>query len=116
MARFKDFGADQDKPKEAMSFKLHEEEFFCRPSIPGKAILNLVSKSSSQENAGEAAEAIVDFFKVVLFPESYERFDALTVDPDRVVTMEKLGDIVGWLAEEYSDRPTSRSEALPNGQ
>jgi hypothetical protein len=116
MARFKDFGADQDKPKEDMSFKLHGEEFICRPAIPGKAILNLVAKSSGQDNAGEAANAIGDFFKVVLFPESYERFEALAVDPDRIVSMDKLSEIVGWLAEEYADRPTSRSEALPSGQ
>ena len=106
MARFKDFGADQDKPKEEMSFKLHEEEFTCRPAIPGKAILNLVSKANAQDDLGEAAGAIDSFFKAVLVPESYERFEALALDPDRIVTMDKLGEIVGWLAEEYSGRPT----------
>lgn len=116
MARFKDFGADQDKPKEEISFKLYGEQFNCRPAIPGKSILNLVAKSGSQDNPGEGAEAITEFFKIVLFPESYERFDALTLDPDRIVSIEKLGEIVAWLAEEYTDRPTSRSEALPSGQ
>jgi hypothetical protein len=106
MARFKDFGADQDQPKEEMSFKLHEEEFTCRPAIPGKAILNLVSKANAEDDLGGAAGAIDTFFKAVLVPESYERFEALALDPDRIVTMDKLSEIVGWLAEEYAGRPT----------
>lgn len=117
MARFKDFGSgNADTPKEEIKFALHGEEFVCRPALPGQVLLNLVAKSGDEDNPAEAAKVITDFFKTVLVPESYTRFDALANDPDRVVEVDTLSDIVGWLVEQYSDRPISRPEALPNGQ
>lgn len=116
MARFKDFGSgNAGEPVEALSFKLHDENFMCRPEIPGKVVLDLVAKSSAEDPA-ESAKVIEGFFSIVLEPESLERFNALAVDPNRIVTMDTLADIVAWLIEEYTDRPTSRSEALSNGQ
>jgi len=116
MARFKDFGAGDNAPAEEITFKLHGETFTCRPALQGKTLLDLVAKSSDTENPGEAAAVITKFFSTVLVPESNERFEALANDPDRIVSVEKLGDIVGWLVEQYTDRPISRPEALPNGQ
>ena len=116
MARFKDFGEGNKIESEPLSFKLHGEEFQCRKDMQGKVLLNLVVSSSDTDNPAEAAKVINSFFGIVLMPESYERFEALTSDPDRVVTVEALGEIVGWLVEQYSDRPTLRPEALPSGQ
>jgi hypothetical protein len=118
MARFKDFGSGASNgstESEPLTFKLHDEEFTCRPEIPGKTVLNLVAKSSS-EDPGETATAITGFFKTVLVAESYERFDILSEDPDRLVSMETLSNIIEWLVEQYTDRPTQRPEALPSGQ
>ncbi len=117
MARFKDFGSGSaGAPKEDISFKLHGEDFTCRPALPGRVLLDLVAKSGDEDNPSEAAKSITDFFKTVLVKESYERFDALAKDPDRLVDVETLSDIVAWLVEQYSERPTSRPEALPSGQ
>jgi hypothetical protein len=110
MARFKDFGSGSDKPTEDISFKIHGEEFTCRAAMQGKVLLDLVAKSADTENPGAAAEVIGDFFKTVLMPESYERFDKLATDPDKIVDVDTLGEIVGWLVEQYSERPTSRPE------
>jgi hypothetical protein len=110
MARFKDFGAGSDKPTEGISFKIHGEEFTCRTALQGKVLLNLVAKSGDTENPGAAAEVINDFFETVLVPESYERFDTLATDPDKIVDVETLSEIVGWLVEQYAERPTSRPE------
>jgi hypothetical protein len=116
MARFKDFGSGSDTPKESISFKIHGEEFICRKAMQGKVLLNLVSKSADTENPAAAAEVINDFFSAVLDHESYARFLLLTEDPDRIVDVETLTEIVGWLVEQYSDRPTLRPEVLPAGQ
>jgi hypothetical protein len=116
MARFKDFGSGGAGEKaEPIVFKLHDEEFTCRGEIPGKVILDLVSKSGSEDPA-EAARIIEEFFSIVLESESLERFNILAVDPHRIVSMETLSDVVAWLVEEYTDRPTQRPEALPSGQ
>lgn len=115
MTKFKDFGAgSKTEGKESISFKIHDEEFNCRQEMQGKVLLNLIAKSGG-ENPAESAQVIDEFFKTVLMPESYARFDALTQDPDRIVSMETLGEITGWLVEAYSDRPTQRPEVSPPG-
>jgi hypothetical protein len=43
--------------------------------------------------------------------ESYARFDALLEDEKKIVSVETLGEIIGWLIEEYSDRPNPQPEA-----
>jgi hypothetical protein len=116
MTRFKDFGSGGDKPTEAISFKIYGEEFTCRAAMQGKVLLNLVAKSTDTENPGAAAEVIAGFFETVLVPESHERFNKLATDPETIVDVNTLGEIVGWLVEQYSERPTSRPEVLPPGQ
>lgn len=115
MARFKDFGSpDANVEYEAISFKVYGEEFFCHPVIPGKILLRFV-KMSNSENAAQTAEAIDEFFKHALVSESYDRFEALTNDPARLVTVETLAEIIQWIIEEQSDRPTQGSEPSQSG-
>lgn len=115
MARFKDFGNPFDSDNtEKLTFKLYGEDFECYPQMQGKTLLSFVKKSNS-EDVGDSAEAINLFFEKVLVPESYERFDALANDPTRIVTVQTLADIVAWIMEEYSDRPTQGSEPSPAG-
>lgn len=117
MARFKDFGSTGGNPNaEPIMFRLYNEEFTCRPEIPGKTVLNLVARSSNDEDPGAAANVVTDFFKTVLIPESRERFDTLTEDPERIVTMDTLSSIIEWLVEQYTDRPTERPEVSSSGQ
>jgi hypothetical protein len=110
MAKFKDFGVGTaPETTEVISFKLHEEEFFCVPQIQGRVMLSLV-KNSSSEDPTVAAGTIETFFEQVLTDESLERFNALTTDKNKIVTTETLGQIVGWLLEEYSGRPEAQPE------
>lgn len=110
-ARFKDFGTgtglNSDEP---IIFRLHGEEFKCRPQLQGKAMLNMAVDASS-DDAAAAAKLINDFFKNVLVDESFTRFEVLTNDPDRIVTVETLSEIVGWLMGEYAGRPEQQPEA-----
>jgi hypothetical protein len=110
MAKFKDFGAGKGtETTETISFKIHDEEFFCVPQIQGRLMLSLV-KDSSSEDPIVAAGTIDSFFSQVLTDESLERFNDLTTDKNRIVTTETLGEIVGWLLEEYSARPEAQPE------
>lgn len=108
--RFKDFGAGNSATAEPISFKLYDEEFEARPQIQGKVLINLVKKSRSDDPA-IAADLVVEFFEHALTPESLVRFNALLDDPDRVVDVETLGEITGWLVEEYTNRPESLRES-----
>ena len=112
--RFKDFGTGGSANAEPLSFKLHEEEFHCRPSLQGKSLLKLASAGTG--NATAVSESIERFFKDSLLPESYERFQALLDHPEKIVTVEALGEIAGWLTGEYSGRPTQGPEQSASGQ
>ena len=115
MARFKDFGAPIDIEKvEPLTFKLYDEEFSCYPEIQGKVVLELASLSES-EDSSENASAILKFFARVMLPESHTRFEALTADPNRIVSVQLLTEILQWLVEEYTNRPTQGSEHSPTG-
>ena len=107
--RFKDFGAPEVN-NDPISFALFGETFECIPALPGKFLLDLISESSSDDPV--AASAIVmKFFDIVLTEESNIRFNALAMDPNRVVPVETLSEITGWLVEEYTARPFEQPES-----
>jgi hypothetical protein len=112
--RFKDFGGTTQEYA-PLSFKIHGEEFQCRPAIQGKVLLSIVANSSEDDSAA-VARTITEFFEKTLLPESYERFNTLLSDPDKIVTVETLGEITAWMVEEYSSRPTSQPEPSSSGQ
>lgn len=108
--RFKDFGSGEQENSTPLSFKLHGEEFFCVPQVQGKLLLELVSESSSDDPAASAA-IVTKLFEYVLEDESVGRFNALLVDKKKIVSVETLAEITGWLVEEYTKRPEGQPEA-----
>ena len=117
MAKFKDFGTGTTdiENAEPISFKLYDEEFFCLPKIQGKVLLDFIQRANS-EDVVENALIVQTLFAKVLKAESFVRFDALLEDQDRIVTIETLSEIVGWLIEEYSGRPNQEPEVSQAGQ
>lgn len=111
MPRFKDFGSGkQQAEREAVSFKLYDEEFNCVTNIQGKVLLDIVAKSTSEDPA-ESARVMSEFFENILTDESFKRFDKLVHDKEKFVHVETLSEIVGWLIGQYSDRPEEQPEA-----
>lgn len=116
MARFKDFGQGSEVgEKEPLSFKLYDEEFHCVKHLQGKVLLSLIAKSASEDPA-VSASIMDEFFNHVLTDESYERFDKLLHDKEKIVQVTTLSEIVAWLIGEYGDRPNSQPEDSSTGQ
>jgi hypothetical protein len=114
--RFKDFGSTTSIDEYApLGFALNGEEFVCRPAMSGASLLDFVRRADS-EHGGMAAEAIVDFLHNSLDGDDADRFDALVKDPDRIVQVETLGDIAGWLVEQYTARPTKARSRSASGR
>lgn len=107
-SRFKDFGSESGASTEPLSFMIHGETFECYPAMQGKKLLSLVATTEGGDTAAVVA-SINSFFETTLKPESYTRFDLLMDDPERIVSVEALGDITAWLVEEYTNRPTKES-------
>jgi len=114
-SRFKDFGAGGETNTAPLSFKLHGEEFKCRPSIQGKVLLDMVADAATVDGGG-AAQIIPKFFAKVLEEESFSKFTTLLDDPNKIVSVEALGEITAWLVEQYASRPTQGSEDSQSGQ
>jgi len=112
--RFKDFGDGGAINSEPLNFKLHGEDFACKPNLQGKALLDMASMSSSADPV-VLAQGISLFFSKALQEESYTRFQAL-LDSDKIVTIESLAEIAGWLVQEYSNRPNQGPEQSVTGQ
>lgn len=112
MTRFRDFGSSVgiDLTAEPVKFKLYDEEFVCIPQVQGKILLELVAESSSEDTV-RSSVVIDKFFSYVLEDESYARFDALVHDKHKIVSIETLAEITGWLVEEYTNRPEEQPEA-----
>lgn len=108
--RFKDFGSEEPSKEEPPTFDLYGEHFECVPEVQGALMLRLVQDSQDPDPA-VSASIILAFFDHVLTDESNERFKALINSKDKIVRIEKLGDITGWLMEEYSERPEEQPEA-----
>jgi len=105
MTKYRDFGSGKNTgEKEPVTFKIHGEDFSCREELQGKTLLDLVAQSGADDPA-QAAKTIGNFFENVLVPESYERFNKLITSPDKIVTVETLAEISGWLVELYAGRP-----------
>lgn len=113
--RFKDFGSGSVPNSEPILFKLHGQDFTCYPALQGKVLLEMASMSNSNDPAG-AAKIMYEFFKKCMHEESYVKFLALLDDPNTIVTVETLGEIAGWLTEQYAGRPQQGPELSASGQ
>jgi hypothetical protein len=74
------------------------------------SLLEFIELANS-ENAGDSAKVTRTFFERVMLQESYIRFNALLDDAEKIVTVDTLSEIIGWLIEEYSNRPNPQPEA-----
>jgi hypothetical protein len=106
---FKTVDIDESEP---LSFDLGGEEFLCYAEVQGKTILDImrIAAEGDEDTRGVLmAVSVLDFFKKVMPPAEYERFEKLMEDPKRIVPMDVLSEIMSWLIEEYTDRPTKPS-------
>lgn len=90
-----------------IGFDLGETHYDCRPEIQGAVILEFIA-AADNGNSGAAAQ-ILPFFDEVLPEDELEKFKAQLKSKDEIIEMETLSEIVGYLIEEYTDRPTEAS-------
>lgn len=113
--RHKSFEVQNVDDSEPLTFDLGGEEFTCYPEVQGKMILDIIKTAASEPDAEQRgmmmAVGVLDFFEKVMDVSEYERFNKLMEDPKRIVKMDTLSEIMSWLIEQYTDRPTQPSSA-----
>lgn len=110
--RFRSFSASPElegkgagSKAEPLGFELNGESFEVFPECPGVVLLEFVDKA----DGGGAAASLLKFIQSVMEPEEYERLDGVLKDPKNIVPLDTIVDIVKFLVEEYSGRPTTAS-------
>jgi len=90
-----------------LSFELLGETFEAYGSIPGAVLLDFIG--SSDDNSSSTARGIGDYLKAALPKDEYVRFNEFVRDPENDIELEVLSEIVSFLIEEQTSRPTEAS-------
>ena len=115
-ARHMDFGSPVLSSDEPLTFSIYGQTFRCTPMLQGRALVDFIAAGSDRDNPGSSAEAILNLFDRALMAEDRERFTELSLSDDYIIPLEKLTEIMDWLVEQYTGRPTQQPELLPDGQ
>lgn len=103
----KSFTSSKEKVvAEPITFELEGQDFEAYGQVPGAVLLDFIA-ASSQEDSNGTAGAIIGYLKSSMNRENFRRFDKLTRDPEIVIELQVLADIVAYLIEERTDRPTA---------
>lgn len=98
-----------------LDFDLGDKNFMCKPAVQGAVLLEFVAAADS-DSGGKSADALYGFFKKVMEDKEYERFMEELNNPEIIYDIAEIGEIAGWLVEEYAERPTERSKSSQNGR
>ena len=102
--RHKSFGGHKKKAI-PLSFDLDGETFAVHSRLPGAALIDFASAATS-EDVSKSTSATLEFFEGAMTDDEHARFNKFIRDPVREVEIEDLAEIVEWLIEEYTSRPT----------
>jgi hypothetical protein len=102
MARkFKSFGSPLVSSDTVIEFELYGHTYRCAPALQGRKLLEFVA-STSGDDFGQSAEALLDFMDTCLVGDDRAKFRELTTSDDQIVSMSILTDITSFLVESYS--------------
>lgn len=106
--RHKNFGdAMRVDDLEPLSFDLCGQTFHCRPAIQSKRLLYFVAQADSDSGA-QAGNALHKFLEEVILEDDRAAWKELVDGDEYIIDAQLLGDIVTFLVEAYSGRPTTR--------
>lgn len=100
--------------RESPTFTLNGVDFECLPEAPGVALLALYATVDAAIHT--KAAAVIEFMRGVLIEEDVPKFDMMVASKSVVIPMETLLEIMNWLAEVYTDRPTLPPSGSPVGR
>lgn len=94
---------------EPLTFTLGGEVFTCAPTLAALPMLKLAK--SADKGGAEGVAAFYDFLTAMLVQDDVPRFEAM-MQRERI-GMEQLSELVAWVVEEATGRPTQRPSDLP---
>lgn len=95
------------------SFDVAGESFVCLPTPPAGVLFDVITAADGDVAA--QANSTIGFLSGVLSDEDAARFVALIHSKDTVVPTDTLAEILQWVIEQYTERPTTPSSLSPVG-
>ena len=114
MPRFKDFGSPIVSSDEPITFQLYGKTFRCQPAMQGRQLIEFIAQSSV-EDPSSSARAVLQFFDNAIVEADHDQFNEMTHSSETVVPMETLTEVMDWLVEQYTGRPTEPPSPSPVG-
>lgn len=107
--RAKSFSFNKGPKRTNVVLTLNGETIKCKSSMDGLAVLDFsaVAALAESEDAGEqakAAGAVKSFLQEAVL--EWDKFEAVVKAEDSGIGPEELGEVAGWLIEQYVERPT----------
>jgi hypothetical protein len=108
--KLKSFTSSKSKKKaEPIEFELEDQKFIAYGEVSGAVLLDFIAAAGSDSSA-DTAVALMTYLKRSMDKENWARFDKLIHDPEVLIELETLSEIVSALIEERSEsRPTEAS-------
>jgi hypothetical protein len=110
---------DFSSPRRSIKFRVDADVFEAAPDIPAELALDYADKAerlaggdATYEDQKEILHAL---FRMVLFPESADRFISRLSDRRNPIGQAKIARITRWLFEEYGLRPTGSDSVSSTG-
>lgn len=116
---FKDFTV----PRRRVVFRVAPDEFECVPALPPDALQEMMTKfrgadfadAIKSHNVEHVMNGIRDIFKIFILDEHYDVFLTRMSDRRNPVDTQQLLQIVQWIIEVYTKRPTEPSQSSSTG-
>ena len=107
MARRKSISARSRMNQDPIELEIDDNVFQCQRNIPGIVLLDFMGNIDEDEPS-TMAKALNELIFSCLEEHERERFKTYISDPENGVDIEALSEIAGWLAEQYTGRPTTQ--------
>lgn len=98
----KAFKSNSEGKKEPIEFEIDGETFKAKPKVSGITLMELVRDAG--EGGSASVGAILRYLRKAMPKDEYERFEEFVEEND--VDIEMINDIISYLIEVQTDRPT----------
>lgn len=109
MSARKSFAPKKKAAAKPVEFDLLDETFTAVPKIPGITLLEFIASGEGEDSGGAVAKGILDYLRSSMKKEEYKRFHDFVSDPENEIEIDTLSEIVSYLIEQQSSRPTEAS-------
>lgn len=107
--------------RKSIKFKVDDDIFEAVPDIAAELAMDYagrleeLTKNEDNVSMDDQKEVVHSTVRLVLFPESADRFIARLSDQHNPIGQARFGKITQWLLEQYGLRPTEQDSASSTG-